>query len=173
MAFLVNDSFRQVHQAATLAIDGLAALREASNVGAHTLVRGERRCVQLRVAAAQVKSVKAVRQSLVINRTELDNLCASIGEQIKIVMVIKTEGVIASDTDSRSAIERLALLRGCAFYLDSVWVAFRHRPLCVSDSFALGTLSRETYQLVNINSRLNPRDKRIEACIIQDFICRE
>src|SRR5713226_2925008 len=110
MALLVNDSFRQVHQAATLAIDGLAALSETSNVGAHSLVRGERRCVQLRVAAAQVKSVKAVRQSLLLNRTELDNLRASIGEQIKIVLVIETEGVIASDTDSWLATERLALL---------------------------------------------------------------
>src|SRR6266699_3281768 len=114
LALLVNDSFRQVHQAATLAIDGLAALSETSNVGAHRLVRGERRCVQLRVAAAQVKSVKAVRQSLLLNRTELDNLRASIGEQIKIVLVIETEGVIASDTNSWWATERLALLQNCA-----------------------------------------------------------
>ncbi len=87
MALLINDHFRQVHQAATLAIDGLAALSETSNVGAHRLVCGERRCVQLRVATAQVKSVKAVGQSLLVNRTELDYLRASINEQIKIVLV--------------------------------------------------------------------------------------
>ena len=120
MAFLVNDSFRQIHQAATLAVDGLAALSETSNVVAHRFVRGERCCVQLRIAAAQVKSVKAFRQSFLLNWTELDNLRAGVDEQIKIVLVVETECIIASDTDPRLSIKRSTFLQSCLFYLDSL-----------------------------------------------------
>src|SRR6266404_5251744 len=77
MAFLVNYSFRQVHQAATLAIDWFGAPDKTSNVGAHRLIRGERCRLEFRIAVAQVKSVKAVGQSLLVNRAELDNLRAS------------------------------------------------------------------------------------------------
>ena len=76
--------------------------------------------MQLRIATAQVKSVKAFRQSFLLNWTELDNLRASVDEQIKVVLVVKTECVIASDTNSQPSIKRLAFLQGCAFYLDSL-----------------------------------------------------
>src|SRR5438045_2779789 len=63
MALSINDSFRQIHQAATLAINGLAALSETSNVVTHRFVGGERCCVQLWIATTQVKSVKVFGQS--------------------------------------------------------------------------------------------------------------
>src|SRR6266404_9130013 len=118
MARLVNNSFRQIHQAATLAINGLAALSETSNVVAHRFVCSEPCCVQLRIAAAQIESVKAFWKLFLLNWAKLDNLRASVDEQIKIVLVVETERVIASDTDSQSSIKRLSFLLSSVFYLD-------------------------------------------------------
>ena len=76
------DCLGQIHETAALGDARKPRADCLADALAHGFVPGERLRVKLRIAAAEIQPVEVLRQSVVVERAEIDEICAQTAQKI-------------------------------------------------------------------------------------------